>query len=216
MLIKSLFKAAVREFEKRDIPFAVAGGFAADLYRQDPRLTMGVDFVILVEKKAAATASEIIEALGLNSGVVRMADLAGGSMFAIKRKTTQPCMVVGRKKGEETGGGVDLLLPEIPWVEQAVHRAQDNTVDFGFGAVPTMTVEDIIIAKLYALQATDLRGKDIDDLQSICASEMELNIAYLAGQISRLELTIPEKARPLMPGLLLSLDKDFRRSRQKK
>lgn len=214
MSLKALFKSAVAELRKRDISFAVAGGFAADLYRLEPRLTMDVDLVILVDSKAVDTASEVIRSLGLHPGVVRTADLAGGPMFAIRRKSSKPCMVVGRKKGELSGEGVDILLPEIPWAEQAVIRAQDNQVDFGFGDVPALTVEDVVIAKLFAIQAPDLRAKDLDDLQSIFAAGYTLNIPYLAGQMVRLKLAIPDKARPLVPEPLLALDKDNRRAQK--
>jgi len=212
--LKSLFKAAVKELRQRDIPFAVAGGFAADLYRHEPRLTMDIDLVIMVDKQAVEIATEIIEALGLRSGVVRSADLAGGPMFAIKRKSTKACMVVGRKPGESTGEGVDFLLPEIPWTTQAVLRAQDNPADFGFGAVPALTVEDVIIAKLFALQSSDVRAKDLDDLQSIYCAAPILNIPYIAGQMSRLNLVIPDKAKPLLPEPLLALGRDIARSKK--
>lgn len=214
MSLKALFKSAVAELRKRDIPFAVAGGFAADLYRLEPRLTMDVDLVILVGSDAVDTASDVIRSLGLRPGVVREADLAGGPMFAIKRKSTKPCMVVGRRKDTSSGEGVDLLLPEIPWAKQAVLRAQDNQVDFGFGDVPALTVEDVVIAKLYEIQAPDLRAKDLDDLQSIFAAKQTVNIPYLAGQMSRLALKIPDKARPLIPELLRALDKDNRRAKK--
>jgi hypothetical protein len=42
-----------------------------------------------------------------------------------------------------------------------------------------------------------------------------MNIPYLSGQMSRLKLAIPDKARPLIPDLLLALDKDLRRSRKR-
>ena len=211
MSLKFLFRSAVAELRKRGIPFAVAGGFAADLYRLEPRLTMDVDLVILVESEAVDVASDVIRALGLHPGVVREADLVGRPMFAIKRKSTKPCMVVGRKRGASSGEGVDIILPEIPWAEQAVLRAQDHQVDYGFGGVPALTVEDVVIAKLFAIQAPDLRAKDLDDLQSIFAAEHTMNIPYLAGQMRRLKLKIPEKARPLVPKPLLALDKDHRR-----
>lgn len=38
MSLRSLFKFAVHELQKREIPFAVAGGFAADLYRQGTKV----------------------------------------------------------------------------------------------------------------------------------------------------------------------------------
>lgn len=211
MSLKALFKSAVHELQKREIPFAVAGGFAADLYRDEPRLTMDVDLVILADKNAVSTASEIVEALGLNAGILRSADLAGGPLFAIKRKSTKPCMIVGRKKGAAGGEGLDILLPEIPWVEQAVLRAQSNLVDFGFGAVPAITVEDVIIAKLYALQAAALRAKDLDDIQSIFAAEQDFNLPYISGQMQHLKLAVPVKAKPFIPDALLTLDRDNRR-----
>jgi hypothetical protein len=58
-------------------------------------------------------------------------------------------MVVGRRKGESAGEGVDILLPEIPWGEQAIVRTRNHEVDFGFGKVPVLTVEDVVLAKLY-------------------------------------------------------------------
>lgn len=213
MSLKSLFKAVVAELKKREIPFAVAGGFAADLYRREPRLTMDVDVVIMVDKRGTETAAEILRHIGLKPGVVRTADLAGGPMFAIKRKSTKPCMVVGRKDGNAHGEGVDLLLPELPWVEQAVYRAQINPVDYGFGSIPTLTIEDVIIAKLYALQHPDIRAKDLDDLQSIFAAGHEMNLPYISGQMSRLELQIPRRVKTLVPEPILILDKGLRRSR---
>ena len=212
MSLKSLFKAAVAELRKQHVSFAVAGGFAADLYRLEPRLTMDVDLVILIDDKAMETAKAVVEAIGLRAGILRRADLAGGPLFAIKRKSTKPCMVVGRKAHDSTGEGVDILLPEIPWVERAVLRAKNNLVDFGFGSIPALTVEDVIIAKLYALQSADLRAKDLDDLQSIFAAKPALNIPYIAGQIDLLCIKIQEKAKPFLPAVLLELERDITRA----
>ena len=54
MSIEQFFKAAVRELDRRNLSFAVAGGLAADLYRTDPRLTMDVDLAILTAKDIRA------------------------------------------------------------------------------------------------------------------------------------------------------------------
>ncbi len=159
MSLKTLFKSAVEELNSNGISFAVAGGFAADLYRHEPRLTMDIDLAVQVTGQAAKTATGIVEAIGLQAGVIRSADLAGGPMFAIKNKSTRPCIIVGRNPDQSKLEGVDLLLPEMPWVEQAVDRAQDNLIDFGFGAVPTLTLEDVIISKLYALQFHEQNGE---------------------------------------------------------
>jgi hypothetical protein len=47
-----------------------------------------------------------------------------------------------------------------------VRRAQANEVDFGFGRVPALTIEDVVLSKLYALMAARLRAKDLDARQS--------------------------------------------------
>jgi hypothetical protein len=107
-----------------------------------------------------------------------------------------------------------MLLPEIPWAREAVMRAQHNKVDFGFGPVPALTVEDVLIAKLYALQMSDLRAKDLDDLQSIFAAGPDLNLPYLSGQMGRLALVIPKQAKPFVPEPLLALARDVSRSRK--
>ena len=112
------------------------------------------------------------------------------------------------------GEGVDLLLCGFPWVEDAARRAQGHEVDFGFGPVPVLTLEDDLLAKLWALQASPLRAKDLDDLQSIIDANHDLDIAYLAGQIGRLKIVIPPQAEPLLPESILQLSRDARRSRK--
>jgi Nucleotidyl transferase AbiEii toxin, Type IV TA system len=212
--LKSIFKSAVHELQERNIRFAVAGGFAADIYRREPRLTMDVDLAIAADTDALRTATAVMEAIGLRAGVIRLADFAGGPLFAIRQKNTKPCMVVGRKAGNPAGEGVDILLPSLPWTENAIARAQDNLVDFGFGLVPVLTVEDVILSKLFAIKSTELRAKDLDDIQSIYAADPELNVPYLAGQMSRLELFIPDQAKPFLPDSIIALARDVARSRK--
>ncbi len=214
MSLDKLFKAAVTELRKRNIRFAVVGGFAADLYRREPRLTLDIDLGILTETRAGETAIAVIEALGLRPGMVRKADLAGGPLFAIRRRNTEPCMIVGRPAGAGVAEGVDFLLPAIPWVRDAVQRAQANEVDFGFGPVPTLTLEDVILSKLYALMSARLRAKDLDDLQSIFEADPELDLPYLAGQMRRFDIVIPPAAEPFLPGVLLRLSCEIRRARK--
>ena len=213
MTLKSLFKAAVAELRKHQIPFAVSGGFAADLYRHEPRLTMDVDLSIATTSKPAETGKNIIQSLGLSAGISREADLAGGPLFAIRRKSTPPCIVVGRPDGQPDQAGVDILLPAIPWVNEAVERAQHNQVDFGFGPVPALTLEDVIIAKLYALNAAQPRAKDLDDLQSIGTSSHTFDAAYLTRRIHDLNIRIPATAKPFIPSGLLSIVKAATRKR---
>ncbi len=214
MSLERLFRAAVRELRSRHVPFAVAGGLAADLYRREPRLTMDVDLVILAESSGMETATAVIEALGLKGGIVRKADLAGGPLFAIKRRNTAPCMIVGRPEGKADAEGVDILLPAIPWAGEAVRRAQANEVDFGFGRVPALTIEDVVLSKLYALMGARLRAKDLDDLQSIFEAGHDLDTPYLAGQMRRLNVVVPRTAEAFLPETVLQLSRDTARHRR--
>ena len=157
MSLEKLFKSAVAQLRDRNVPFAVAGGFAADLYRHQLRSTKDVN------------------------------------------------IVVEKLKGSVEG--VDILLSSLPWVPGAINRAESNLVDFGFGPVPALTLEDVILSKLYALGGATLRAKDIDDLQSVYEAGHTIDEAYLSGRIQELEITIPRTARPLLPGPLLALAK---------
>ena len=207
MSLEILFERAVVELRRREVAFAVAGGMAADLYRKDLRLTMDVDMVIVAGTNERRLAESVLHALGLQSGVIRKADLDGGPLFAIRRKSTAPCMIVGRSNDDADSAGVDILLSVLPWAEHAVRRAQSNLVDFGFGAVPVMTVEDVIISKLYALKAAPIRAKDMDDLQSIFEAGHEIDTVYLAAQIKLLNITLPDAAVAFMPSALLKIIK---------
>lgn len=214
MSLKKLFQSAVEELRARKVKFAVAGGFAAALYRLEPRLTMDVDLTILSEAQGQAIGVAVLKAIGLEAGIARQADLAGGPLFAIRRKSTPPCIIVGRTKGEIGKEGIDILLPSIPWVPRAVERAQANEVDFGFGPVPTLSLEDVILSKLYALNGAQLRAKDLDDLQCIFEAGHAIDEAYIAGQMDSLDITIPREAKPLLPQSILQLVKDSVRSRR--
>ena len=159
-------------------------------------------------------AVSVIKALGLEAIIARKADLAGGPLFAIRRRNTEPCIVVGRGVGDASAEGVDILLPAIPWVTDAVKRAQANAVDFGFGAVPALTLEDIILAKLYALGAARLRAKDLDDLQSIFEADHQVDMPYIAGQMRRFGIVVPREAETFLPGIILQFSRDVRRLRR--
>jgi hypothetical protein len=117
-------------------------------------------------------------------------------------------MVVGRPAARESGEGVNILLSAIPWARDAVRRAQANRVDFGSGPVPALTLEDVIVSKLFCLGGAQLRAKDLDDLQSIDAAGHEVAIPYLAGQVRRLKIVVPRAAKPLLPEVLWKLARD--------
>ena len=214
MSLESLFRDAVNALRERNVLFAVAGGMAANLYRIESRLTMDVDFVIMIESHAMQVAISVLESIGLEAGVTREADLAGGPMFAIRRGNTKPCMVIGRRPANTAGEGIDIILPSVPWAKDATRRAQDNLVDYGFGPIPVLTVEDIILSKLYALSSSKLRAKDLDDLQSIYELKADIDSAYLSGQMRKFKIMIPKAAEPFLDDQILKVARDMVRTEQ--
>jgi hypothetical protein len=125
-------------------------------------------------------------------------------------------MIVGRRAGEPGQPGLDILLPAIPWVPDAVRRAQNNRIDYGFGATPTITIEDVIVAKLAALRAFPSRWKDLDDLTSIFSTRSELDLVYLTGQMRRFDLVLPEALRGAAPDLLARTSREVEKECRKR
>lgn len=199
MNIKEFLKQIVEELKKRDIRFAIAGGLVASIYRVDERFTKDLDFLIFAGSQTQTIAEEIIKYLGLNPSTIRKADLEGGTHFAVKNKNTLPYIIVGRAKNEPDKIGLDFILPEIPWSESALVRAEQNKIDFGFDKIPCLTVEDVIIAKFYSYKNDQSRFNDLDDLKSIFSAGHSLDLAYLSGQMQRLGLKVPKLLQKMVP-----------------
>ena len=102
---------------------------------------------------------------------------------------------------------IDLLLPTFPWVEQSILRAQDNLIDYGFAKFPTVTPEDIIIAKVFALSIEENRFTDMDDIQSILATNNQLDLLYLVQELERLNLSFPKALESQLPKVLRQISK---------
>ncbi len=199
MDLKQFFAEVVRVLTKDKARFALAGGLVASLYRREERLTKDLDFLLLAEGGSEQKAAQVIRSFGLHPHLIRKAELEGGPLFAIKRRNTPVWMVAGRQ-GDAIG--LDFILPGMPWCESALARAEQNSIDFGFGKVPSLTVEDLILAKLFALKNDSSRFSDLDDLQSIFLAKHPLNLAYLTGQMQRLDLTVPTLLRETIPSAL--------------
>jgi hypothetical protein len=185
--------------------YAVAGGLAASFYRSKPRMTNDVDIALFVDNTAQskATAIEIIEAIGY--------DAAFGWISSSENNSQDPvALVIGRENKEEFESTIDFLLPALPWVENAVIRAQDNLIDFGFRKIPTLTPEDIITAKAFAVSIKNTRFQDLDDIQSIFAAENDLDIPYLVSEFKRLKLSLPKELASQAPEAIRRLLKHHR------
>ena len=193
MNLTELFKTSLEELRAIDCTFAVAGGFAADLYRKQARGTNDIDYLFLANSLGTQVGKELLLKLKLGAGEIKLHQLTKSPRM--NKKSQEVYILVGRKTSEDPG--VDLLLPPFPWFQKALERAQSNPVDFGFGPTPTIKVEDVILAKLFAG-----RPKDVDDIISIFESERTLDLAYLAGEMERLGLMLPQVALSVAPKAL--------------
>lgn len=115
--------------------FCLVGGHAASLYRSQERFTRDVDFAVVASPKvkSRAVAEKAIKALGLKP-VVGVTPLG-------KNEPKRPVvwMISSEPAPQELTGLVDILLPEVPWVPEAVERAQSNVLNLGFADVPVIT-----------------------------------------------------------------------------
>jgi len=205
MTLTELLKHSLELLRSVKCRFAIGGGLAADLYRRQVRGTGDLDFLFLAEESDTSEAKEILKRLGLGTVEIRLHDLTRSPRM--NKKSQEVYMLVGRKKKEDEPG-VDLLLPPFPWFPKALDRAQSHLVNFGFGPTPTLTAEDLILAKIYAK-----RPKDIDDIISIFEAKYPLDLDYLAGEMERLKLILPEA---LMADAPIGLRTLSRRMRKKK
>lgn len=189
------FKSVVSALAEWDVRWAVCGGMAAGVYRKEPRFTADIDIALVDTPKAKAReiAESIITKFGLEPKIGFIESKSGALL---------PGAALVSVKDEIEGSyfGFDFLLPLLPWVTLAVERAQSNLLDFGFGKIPTISPEDLIIAKLFAHQTAPGRPYDLDDILSILGNNSDLDFGYLKTQITRLALPVPDQVGALLPG----------------
>jgi hypothetical protein len=191
-------KKTVAALSELPCRFCLVGGHAASLYRSQERFTKDVDFALVADAKgkSRAIASQAIEKLG-------MKPVAGFMVLGDTEKSQRAlCMVTSEPPASELTGLVDILLPEVPWVLDAVGRAQDNLIDLGFAKVPVITAEDLILAKSYAVRNSPDRFQDLDDLKQLFTDVRDLDTDYLRRRLVELKLTIPEHIKQFAPDVL--------------
>ena len=182
---------------QQQIKFSVCGGFAASFYRDRPRLTNDIDIAITGASIDAvkAAACSILESLGLKTSF-------GWIAGAEKSLPSPLALVIGQVSADVFDGSIDLLLPVFPWIDPAISRGQLNLIDFGFARLPTVTPEDLIIAKAFAVGIEPNRFTDLDDIQSIFRSKTELDIFHLVTEFERLQLSLPPALDSELPNAL--------------
>jgi hypothetical protein len=191
-------KKTVAALSELPCRFCLVGGHAASLYRSQERFTKDVDFALVADAKgkSRAIASQAIEKLG-------MKPVAGFMVLGDTEKSQRAlCMVTSEPPASELTGLVDILLPEVPWVIDAVGRAQDNLIDLGFAKVPVITAEDLILAKCYAVRNSPDRFQDLDDLKQLFKDVQDLDTDYLRRRLVELKLTIPEHIKQFASDVL--------------
>lgn len=183
----SALKAAVAEFEKRRLAYCLIGGHAASLYREIERVTKDVDFALIGDPKdqSQKQAEEVIKAIGLKPVIGFIPDQSRPN------KKGSAKMVSSKPVSGSFSGIIDIFLPSLPWLEDAVARAQFNKIDLIFAEVPVITPEDLIVAKCYALQDNPERFQDLDDIKEIIKSLKNLDSEYLSLKLKKHRLSLP-------------------------
>lgn len=192
-----LLKRIVAELQKRNTDFALCGGISASLYREKPRFTNDVDLCIYFENynSSKELAVQVIEKIG--------AQASFGWIPALKDKGLETiALVIGSFDKKNYSSTVDILLPNLPWVENAIQRSKKNIVNYGFSKIPVVTVEDLILSKVYALHIESNRFQDLDDLKSIFSAQSELDLLYLKSALLKFKIKIPKLIREFCPRVL--------------
>jgi hypothetical protein len=194
-------RQAVAAFERLGCKYCLIGGHAASLYRSQARVTSDVDFALIAEplSDSRALAEKVIQEIGLTP-------MLGFIPAGPKEKARKAvCMVTSRPPLHESKGIIDILLPELPWLPQAVERAQHNKIDLGFKVVPVITPEDLILAKCYALNNAPDRFQDLDDLKEIFGNVTDLDLDYVRHNLVELKLEIPQLLKEFAPAKLMKV-----------
>ncbi len=189
MIILDELKNALVALAPFNGAWCVCGGIAASIYGKDGRFTNDIDIALIDTPgmEAKAIASHVLSQLGYDGILGFVNDPRAPSKEQVLG------LIVGRVSGQHSFVGIDFLLPVFPWVHDAVKRAQEEPINYGFARVPTIQPEDLIIAKLFALRDAPERGVDLLDIRSIIEGVRVLDYPYLERKLAEYGLTLPGK-----------------------
>lgn len=198
----AVLKRTVAALSELPCQFCLIGGHAASLYRSQERFTKDVDFAVVGSPttRSREVAESAVRALGMKP-MVGVIPLGRG-----ERERSPVGMITSEPRAGEFTGIVDILLPEVPGVPEAVERAQSNLIDLGFAMVPIITPEDLIVAKCLAVTNAPDRFQDLDDLKQLFKDVKDLDFDYLRRRLHELSLVIPAVIRPFAPASLAPAD----------
>lgn len=195
MNFKESLEAISQIFTKENIKFALAGGLVANQYRNEIRYTQDIDLAIMLTPSEVERAKQVLEKLNLEMGLIRKGDLEKVP-FRRQRTKSEIQLLVGRNPDNKEQVGIDFLLMSIPWVKDAIIRAESNLVKIFKNLYPAITIEDFIISKLYAVSLYE-RYKDLDDLEQVLdlKNENVMDLVYLSDKLMEHKLSIPKDLR---------------------
>ncbi len=194
MKIFSSLKRLVSELMPYDGSWAICGGVAASLYRETPRFTGDIDIALI--NSPGGSAREVAERVLASMGYAPKLGFIVGKDGKLR---DGPALILAREDQLGSFVGIDFLLPVQTWIGPAVVRAQKNAVDYGFGTFPTITPEDLIIAKLIASEESPDRPHDIDDVISILKGSHKVDGKYILQSAANFKLKIPKQVLGLLP-----------------
>ncbi len=201
MKLETLFRKCIESVREEGAEFAVCGGLAAQMYRAETRVTVDIDILISAKGREVEIATRVIESFGLSPTPLRTFQLS--SAPASHKRSSPIEVIVGRNKADKTAFGLDFLLPRQGWTENALRRAQVNTLQIDGVGAPFVTAEDMLLAKFTsAMLGGTRRLKDLDDIISMMDSRRSFDLAYVAAEIDRLKLSTPPDIEKLLPKAL--------------
>lgn len=134
--------------------WAVVGGHAANVYRDEPRLTGDVDLMLLATEAEMTTIAEAFRERG----------------WQVSHRPGDQWLVRLR---HPTHGRADLIAAETDYQKGAIRRAHRSPLRES-GDAKVIRAEDVVILKLIAH-----RYRDDDDVASILAAGAPLDREYL-------------------------------------
>lgn len=146
-------------FAARNIPWALVGGHAANIHRDELRLTTDYDVLVFL-------------------GDVQMADLAADMLRAgwrVRQRTDEGWLL---RAEHADYGKLDVMATGTEYQEVALSRAIDMEMSESV-TIKALAVEDVLIHKLIAN-----RDKDDWDVRSILRAKPRLDCGYLREWIS--------------------------------
>lgn len=147
------------EFERRNVQYALAGGWAFSAL-VEPRATTDIDVLILLDPPSRETIQSLVSSV-FTSAIIHSAPM--------KLRGISIWRCTGIRDNQEMV--VDLLLADSAFLHSALVRRRQ--IVFGGQIVCVLTLEDLMVMKMIAG-----RLQDLADLEKIDARKAQLQIDW--------------------------------------